>query len=90
MDSLKNHSPPWASYQELISVHLVVLDEHLGVNTVGLGETCLRLFDKCVLKATVPQADHSCDYYQLCAVFNVGINGAVHRVQYIWDANSTN
>ena len=72
-----------------MSVCLIALDKLPGVRPVGVGETWRQLFAKCVLKVTGPEDTHTCKDDQLCAVLKVGINGTVHGVQSIWDANST-
>ena len=42
-----------------------------------------------MLKITVPEANHSCNYDQLCVVLKAGINGSLHRDQYSWYSIST-
>ena len=41
-----------------------------------------------MLKVTLSEATHTCKDDQIYALFGVGICRAVHRFQYIWDANS--
>ena len=89
VDYMFNQSPPWAAYRAFVSGRLIALNKQLGVCPVGVGEDLICLFTKCVLKVTghettiVGQDDH------LCARLRVVIDGAVHRVQAIWDANSS-
>ena len=52
---------------------------------VGVVERWRRIFAKIVLKVTVPKATMTFQDDQLCAGLRAVINGAVHRVQYIWD-----
>ena len=69
--------------------HLIALDNKPGVRPVSVRETWRQLFAKCFLEVTGPEATHACKDYQLCTVFKSLIDGAVHGVQSIWDANST-
>ena len=84
---LVNQSPPWAAYRAFISVHLIALDNKLGMHAVSVGEPWRRLFVNCVLKVNGPESTNACQDDQLCARLKAVIDGAVHRVQYIWDAN---
>ena len=72
-----------------MSGRLIALDKKLGVCPVCVGETWRQIFAKCVIKVTWPEANHACKDGQICAGLKVGIDGAVHRVQYVWDSNST-
>ena len=67
---------------------LITLDKQPDVRPVGIGETWRRLFSKIVLKVTVLEATMTCQYGQLCAGLKAGINGAIHRVQALWDKTS--
>ena len=68
---------------------LIALDKWTGIHQVGVGETWQRIFSKCVLRATGPEATNECQDDQLCAGLKAGIDGDVHGVQNIWDANSS-
>ena len=46
-------------------------------------------FSKIVLTVTGPEATMVCQDDQLCAGLKAGINGAVHKVQDIWDEKPT-
>ena len=70
-----------------MSAHLIILDEIPVVRPVGVGETWCHFFAKCVLKVTVSEATHACKYYQIYKGLKLGIDGAVHRVQSIEEAN---
>ena len=59
-------------------------DKHPGIHPVGIGETWIRLFNNCVVGVTGPEATSACHYYHLCSWLKPGIDGAVHKVQYIW------
>ena len=72
-----------------MSGRLIALDKQPGVLTVGVGETWRRLFAKYVLRVTVPEATILCQGDQLCARLKALIDGAVHRVQSIWDTKLT-
>ena len=42
-----------------------------------------------MLKVTLPKATHACKDGNICAVLKSGIDWELHRVQSIWEANST-
>ena len=86
---MENQSPPWDAYQEFLSSCPISLDKKPSVRTVGVREIWHQLFAECVLETTGPESNHTCKYYQICAGLKAEINVTVHRVQYIWDANST-
>ena len=69
-------------------VHLIALDKYPGVSPVGIGETWIRLFDKCVLEVTAHEATNLCQDGHIYDELKVGIYGDVHNAQYIWDDNS--
>ena len=89
MEWLANGSLPWAAYRSFMSGLLSTLDKQPGVRPVGIGETWHSIFSKIVLKVTVPEATMACQDDQLCAGLKVGIDGAIHGVQALWDENST-
>ena len=59
----------------------------LDVCPLVIGETWQRLIAKCLLRLMGLEATNTCQDYQLFAGLIVGIDGAVHGVQDIWDAN---
>ena len=67
--------------------HLIDIDNYPGVQPFGIGKTWRHLFAKCVLKITGPESTTVCQGDHICAVLKAGIDGAVHRVQDIWDDN---
>ena len=67
----------------------IALNKQLGVRPVGVGETWRRIFAKCVLKVTGPEATNEYQDDQLCAILKAVIGVAAHGVQSIWDANSS-
>ena len=66
-----------------------MLDKQPGVRLVGVGEIWRRLFANILLNVTVPESAMACPGYQLCAKLKAVIDGAVRRVQDLWDENST-
>ena len=48
-DCISNTSPPWIYYFDLMIVHLIILDKHTGVSTVGIGELFILLILMAVL-----------------------------------------
>jgi hypothetical protein len=83
---LANGHPPWAAYRALMAARLVALDKQPGVRPVGIGEIYRRLFAKCLLKAIGSQATAACGNYNLCAGLPAGIEGAVHAVRSVYEA----
>ena len=76
---------PWAAYHAFISGRLIALDKQPDVHTVGIGEMWRLLFAKIVLKVTGPEATTAYQDDQLRAGLKAVIDGAIHRVQYLWD-----
>ena len=72
-----------------MSGFLVLLDKHLGVRPVDVGENLRRLFAKLVLWVTGPEATSACKGDHIFARIKFVIGGAVHGVQTIWDTKST-
>ena len=70
-----------------MSGRLIVLDKKPGVPPVGVGEIWRRLFAKIVLKVTGLEATMACQDEHMCAGIKVGIDGAIHGVQALWDEN---
>ena len=68
---------------------LIALDKQTGIFPVFVGETWRRLFAKCVLRVTGPEATSACQDDQLCAGLNAGIDGTVHGFQAILDTKLT-
>ena len=69
-----------------MSIRLIILDKQPDVRPVRVGETWRRLFAKCVLRVTGPEATNACQDDHLCAGLKAGIYGVVHGVQIIWDS----
>ena len=72
-----------------MSGRLIALEKQPGVCPDGFRESWIRLFAKILLKVTGPEATMACKDNQLCAGPKVGIDGAVHEVQAIWDEKLT-
>ena len=68
---------------------MIALDDIPGVRLVEVGEMWCRLFSKYLLKVKVSEATNAWKDDQICVVLKVGIDGDVHGVQSIWEANST-
>ena len=86
---LANGSPPWESYRSFMSGRLITLDKQPGIRPVGVVETWRHIFEKIVIKVTVLESTMACQDDQLCAGLKVVIDGAIHRVQALWDKNSS-
>ena len=89
MGWLANGSPPWESYRSFMSGRLITLDKQPGIRPVGVVETWRHIFEKIVIKVTVLESTMACQDDQLCAGIKAGIYGAIHRVQALWDENSS-
>ena len=86
---LSNKIPPWAAYHAFMSVRLIMLYKQPGVYPFCVGETWVRLLDKCVLRVTGPKATRMCRCDQRCAGLKAVVYGAVHSVQAIWGTTLT-
>ena len=86
---MTNQIPPWVDNCEFMSGCLISLYNHTGVHPVGIGETWIRLFNFFLLKVTGPKAANTPPDDQIYSGLKAGIDGEVHRVQDIWDANSS-
>ena len=89
MDWLANGIPPWATYCAFMLGRLIALDKQPVMHPFGVGKTWRRLFAKIMQKVTGPGATMACQDDQTCAGLKVIIDGAVQRVQAIWDEKST-
>ena len=68
---------------------LIVLGKQPGVCLVRSGETWRQFFAKCAMEVTEPEATNVFQDDQLCAGLKARIDGDVHGVKYLWDANSS-
>ena len=72
-----------------MSGRLIALDKQPGVGPVDVRETWQSIFANIVLKVTGIEATMACQDDQLRDRLKEGINGAIHRVQALWDKNLT-
>ena len=86
---ITNKSPFWAAYCGFMSGCLIKLYKQPGVCLFGVGETWRRIFDKCMLRFMGPESTNACQCDQLCARRMTGFDGAVYRVQDIWENKLT-
>ena len=84
---LCNSITPWDNVQALVASHLIVLDKCPGVRPIGIGETLCRVSGKAVGMATRSDIEVICGSDQLCACLKTGIEGAVHAMSDLYDAN---
>ena len=57
---IANNNPPWQVYFAFMSARLITPNKQPGVHHVGVRETWIYLFVKCVLKVTVIEAINAC------------------------------
>ena len=86
VDCLYNITPSWAAYRVLLSGRLISLDKIPRLRPVGIGETWFRLFDKCMLKVTGPEATHTCKDGHICERLKAVIYAELHEIQSMWGA----
>ena len=76
--------PTWEAYRALMAGDLIGLDKQAGVRPVGIGETWLRCFEKCVLTVAGPQAKKGCGTEQICGGLEVRIELGIHPMRLLW------
>ena len=81
---MSNDYPPWAAYRALMMNRLVALNKSPGVRPLGIGDVWRRLFAKCNLVWSGPQAQAACGSDQLCAGLSAGIEGGIHGMSQLW------
>ena len=72
-----------------MSSRLIVLEKKPGVRPVGVEETWILLFAKCLMRVTGPESTSACQDEHLCAIIKAVIDRTVHGVQAIWYTNFT-
>ena len=70
-----------------MSGRLIAPYKHPNVRPVGIRETWICLFSKCVMMVMGPEATNSCQYDHICAGLKAGIDSTVHGVRDICDAD---
>ena len=66
-----------------------MLDKNPGVRPAGVGENWRRLFAKCVLRFTGPEANSACQDDQICVGLKSVIYGTFQGFQYTWNTKLT-
>ena len=84
VDWLSNGLPPYAAYHAAKMVNTVALDKSLGVRSLGVGESWMRLWSDCSHTKTKVAATNTCENTQLCAGLCSGIKANLHAVRAIW------
>ena len=67
-----------------MSGQLIALYKNLGIRPVGIGETWIRLMEKCLIQVTGKEATSTCRMEQLARGVKVGIEGDIHSVRVLW------
>ena len=76
-----------AAYCTFMSGRMIALDKQPGVRPVGVGKMWRRFPATIVLKVTGTEATMARQDDQLCDKLKAVIDGAIHRVQALWDEN---
>ena len=84
---LCNSITPWDDVRALVASRLIALDKFPGVRPIGIGETLRRVIGKAVCMATRSDIEVVCGSDQLYAGLKAGIEGAVHAMSDLYDAN---
>ena len=58
----------------------MALHKQPGIHLAEVGETWIRIFSKCVLYVTVPEATIMCQYDKLCAGLKTRIDDNLHEL----------
>ena len=85
---LGNGRPPWATYRDLMSGRLILLDKQPGIRPVEVGETWWRMMDKCLLRVAGTEAKVACGTTQLEGGMKAGIEGAIHAMRVLWEEHN--
>ena len=87
---IANSIVPWSSVRALMASKLVALDKCPGVRPVGVGEALRRVIGKTVCMITRTDIEEVAGIDQLCAGMKLGIEGAIHAVNDMFNENKVN
>ena len=68
-----------------MSIRLIALDKQPGVIPVGVGETWLRLMEKCILRVTGKESKAACGTGKLSGRVEAGIEGGINAMRLLWE-----
>ena len=78
---------PWDNVQALVAGRLIALDKCPGVQPIGIDETLHRVIGKAICMAIRSDIEVGFGLDQLCAGRKTGIEGALHTMSDLYDAN---
>jgi hypothetical protein len=84
---LSNSIVEWNEVRALMANRLIALDKNPGVRPIGIGECLRRILGKCLAIATGEDVETQCGTKQLCSGLKAGIEGAVHAMRDLYNAN---
>ena len=82
---MSNERTPWAAYRAMINGRLIALDEHPGIRPVGMGETCIWLMAKYLIRVTGQEVKSACGTDQLAGGVGAGTEGGIHAMCILWE-----
>ena len=85
---LANGRTPWAAYPAFMSGRLIVPDKQTRFRPVRLQKTWRRLMVKCVLRVLEQNAKAACGTKHLGGGVEVGIEGVIHNIRFLWSQHS--
>ena len=84
---LANACPPWTTCRALTWCRLIGMKKCPGVRPIGIGEMLRRMLCKVLLLVAGKEATQACGTDHLCGGLEAGIEGTMHHVRNVWDAN---
>ena len=84
---LANYIVPWDEIRALKAKRLVALNKCPGVRPIGIGEVGDRFLGKIMAYLTNDDVKNACGSDQLCSGVEGGMEGAIHGVKQLFDAN---